>query len=171
MTTILWSIERPNDHGARIGQHKFRRKHCVCSPAGCLRGQQRAISAATRYIARMNEKPRRRWLAFRLRMLLVLIAIAAVPLAWVGYSLEWIRERRLMAPRHSDKPPGSPNPDAAPIMPPGLLWVFGEQGFYALRWDPSSPGSLDDLRRAFPESKIFVCDSPDDWTVRRELSP
>ena len=41
-----------------------------------------------------NQNPKRRWLAFRLRTLFVLVAIASVPMAWVGYQLNWGRERR-----------------------------------------------------------------------------
>jgi hypothetical protein len=35
-----------------------------------------------------------RWFAFRLRTLLVVVSVLALPLAWVGYSLEWIRQRQ-----------------------------------------------------------------------------
>ena len=38
--------------------------------------------------------PLRRWFAFRLRTLFVLVAVLSIPLAWVAYSLNWIRERR-----------------------------------------------------------------------------
>jgi hypothetical protein len=38
--------------------------------------------------------PRRRWYQFSLRTMFVLVTVACVVLAWVGYSLNWIRQRR-----------------------------------------------------------------------------
>ena len=46
-------------------------------------------------MARMDEKPRRRWWQFRLRTLLVAVVVLSIPLAWIGYSLNWIRERNI----------------------------------------------------------------------------
>ena len=34
-------------------------------------------------------------LRFRLRTLMIVVAVLAVPMAWVGYSLRWIEERRV----------------------------------------------------------------------------
>ena len=46
------------------------------------------------YNTRMHEKPCRRWFSFRLRTLFVVVAVLSIPLAWAGYLLNWIRERR-----------------------------------------------------------------------------
>ena len=71
-------------------------------------------------------KPRRRWfrLAFSLRTLLVVVTLIG---CWLGYQLNWIRQRHALLKsntvrlRHDyflfDAPPA-----------PGLLWIFGEQG-------------------------------------------
>ena len=45
-----------------------------------------------RYNPRMSENPKRR-LRFSLRTMLVLVAILSVPMAWVAYCKNWIRER------------------------------------------------------------------------------
>jgi hypothetical protein len=36
---------------------------------------------------------RRRWYQFSLRTMFVAVTLVAIPLAWVGYSLSWIRQR------------------------------------------------------------------------------
>jgi hypothetical protein len=38
--------------------------------------------------------PPRRWFAFRLRTLFVLVAVLSIPLAWVAHTLDWIRRRQ-----------------------------------------------------------------------------
>lgn len=44
----------------------------------------------------MDDKPkikRRRWFQFSLQTMFVLVMLVSIPLAWVGYSLSWIRQR------------------------------------------------------------------------------
>jgi len=43
----------------------------------------------------MDENPRR-WFAFRLRTLFVLIAVAVPLLTSIGHQLNWVRERRAL---------------------------------------------------------------------------
>jgi len=114
--------------------------------------------------------PPRRWFAFRLRTLFV-VAILALPLGWAAYSLHWISLRHGMLEAHNAKPKGSPNPDFAPIVAPGLLWIFGERGVYVLKWTPASAESVDELHRTFPESKIRVYANEIDATPAREIAP
>ena len=112
----------------------------------------------------MNHTPPRRWFAFRLRTLFV--AVVALPIAWAGYSLNWIRERRQFIPKHRRY--GLQEKTA-----PGGLWLFGESGVVAFTWpsdgdDPSGPWradaerrSIEGMRRLFPETKVddaFVID-------------
>ena len=107
----------------------------------------------------MNPKPRRRWWQFRLRTLLVAVLLVSIPLAWVGYSLNWIRQRRaavqnpelkLVIPTHN-------YPDA-----PGGLWLFGEQGQHAFIRCPDywTNEQVNRIRRLFPETRILNEDSP-----------
>ena len=37
--------------------------------------------------------PKRRWPQFSLRTMFVVVTVLAVPLGWIGYSLNWIRQR------------------------------------------------------------------------------
>ena len=116
--------------------------------------------------------PLSRYFRFRLRTLLMAVAIVAVgPLGWVAYCKSWIRQRHEMLPKHSAPRVPTPNPPYAPIEPPGLLWVFGELGTYKLTWSPASTESLDDLQRAFPESKIEVYANDHDLFPVRTVEP
>lgn len=67
--------------------------------------------------------PRRRW-TFSLRTLLVVVTLLAILLGWVGYSLNWIRERHRFLdfgfPGQWSTSPGA--------KPPLLLRPFGERG-------------------------------------------
>ena len=38
--------------------------------------------------------PPRRWFAFRLRTLFVVVAVFSIPLAWVAHTLDWIKRRQ-----------------------------------------------------------------------------
>ncbi len=87
-------------------------------------------------------------LRFRLRTLLIVVAVVAVPCAWVSYSLKWIEERRALITSGSV----SVNPFAQPIDAPSYLWLFGEQGV-------SQMGGTRDMtekaRRLFPEAEVI----------------
>jgi hypothetical protein len=83
----------------------------------------------------------------------VVVTVVAVPAAWIGYNLNWIRERHEF---WGDDDPLWRAPDAKSTAP-GLLWLFGEKGIPSM----SSYGyeTIDDARKAkayfdrlFPES-------------------
>ena len=76
--------------------------------------------------------PPRCLFAFRLRTLLVLVLVLSIPLAWVGYSLAWIRERHRVLERYRiDSPaivfPGPPKTKIDRPAPSDLA-LFGEEG-------------------------------------------
>jgi hypothetical protein len=73
--------------------------------------------------------PPRHWFAFRLRTLFVVVAVAAVPLAWVAYSLNWIKQRH-----HVFHWLGEPGWSSTPVTAPGGLWLFGERGCNSVVW-------------------------------------
>ena len=69
--------------------------------------------------------PQRRWLRFSLRGLFVAITIFG---CWLGYQLNWIRQRHAWL--------ASPEAKSENFFltrendhPPGMLWLFGEPGF------------------------------------------
>ena len=43
----------------------------------------------------IETKPKRRWFRFSLRMLFVLVTVISVPLGWLGYQLNLIRQREV----------------------------------------------------------------------------
>jgi hypothetical protein len=102
----------------------------------------------------MEETPKRRWFAFRLRTLFVMVAVLSVPLAWAGYSLNWIRERqhllRADGVRFDVSSGDICNP--APWAPRGL-WLFGERPVCEI-YVPIEQGET--ASRLFPEANINV---------------
>jgi hypothetical protein len=69
-------------------------------------------------------------LRFRLRTLLIVVAVLALPMAWVGHSWRWAVQRRaakydvlrIVVVTEEDALSGDPGPPP----PPGLLTWFGE---------------------------------------------
>jgi hypothetical protein len=103
----------------------------------------------------MNNKPRRRWYQFSLRTMFVLTIVVSIPLAWVGYSLNWIRQRReAIRCGYVIKSPwsrvlarnGSNMPDA-----PWALRIFGERGVTCVICIPEY---REMAKRLFPEARI-----------------
>ena len=92
-------------------------------------------------------RPKRRWLAFRLRTLLVFVAVASVPMAWVGHSLNWIRERHRLLDHGNCLQFGD-------CHAPGILRLLGEQGCEFLIYDPMRFGEAE-VHRLFPESNLI----------------
>lgn len=92
---------------------------------------------------------RRHWFQFRLRMLLIAVAALAVPMAWGGYSLDWIRQRRAVC---EDGRVAVTTCDFAPRAPGGL-WLFGERGASDVLYKPDFPNA-EQLQRLYPEAKL-----------------
>src|SRR4051812_21088207 len=103
----------------------------------------------------MNDKPqpRRRWYQFSLRTMFVVVFVVSIPLAWVGYQLNWIRERR-SALSYTDQTKAIPDPFALPVPAPGWLWLFGEQGREIIGCREHTTMTAAELQRLFPESEI-----------------
>ena len=105
----------------------------------------------------MDEKPRRRWLSFRLRTVLVLVVVASIPLAYVGYALNWIRHRRAFDNRQYTLnfvdtllPFGG---KVAPLAP-ALLRPFGEKGVLYVEFFDDLGMSEEEVRELFPEASV-----------------
>ena len=63
----------------------------------------------------------RRWVRFSLRTLFLLVTVVGLLAGWVVYQLDWIRQRHETLQRASHL--------GGPTRAPGLLWLFGEQGY------------------------------------------
>jgi len=106
-----------------------------------------------------NPKPRRRWFRFSLRTMLVLVAVAAIPLAWMGYHLIWIMQRhqyledaRIVAKSKAGD---------SKRLPIGL-WLMGEHGIHSLVLLEISEDERSRIAALFPESSVLVVESFDD---------
>ncbi len=89
----------------------------------------------------MNATHDRRWLRFSLRTLFVVVTVLA---SWLGYELNWVRQRHQLLNRpdvlHWDQTTVVgvnllvQLPKETPPRAPGLLWLFGETGIVELAW-------------------------------------
>jgi hypothetical protein len=97
----------------------------------------------------------------------VLTLVVSIPLAWVGYSLRWIKERHDWRdnPAHVGFTLMYENADGSdtPVTAPGGLWVFGEEGFGKV-WCRQS--QLETVRRLFPEAVVNPDDPPNPLAER-----
>lgn len=98
---------------------------------------------------------RRPWYQFSLRTLFVVVALVSIPLAWVGYSLNWIRQRReLVREGWVIEMPYPVFNGERPDAPCGL-WIFGEKGRGCLI---CQPGDKELVKRLFTEAVLW-----EDW--------
>jgi len=108
----------------------------------------------------MTSAPKRRWLSFSLRTLFVAMTVLCV---WLGYHLNWIRQRQqarewLAADEHSWYAPslvGARTQASAPWS----LRLFGEKGCVGIGMDAEQfagpvPYSPETLKRLFPEARV-----------------
>lgn len=110
----------------------------------------------------MHARSGKRWLTFSLKTLFIVVTVLA---CWLGYELNWIRQRHEVAAgatvsRSVSSRTGLPEKRTAP----GLLWLFGEHGYVdvILRFphrvgDELTPSEEAELQRAeklFPEADV-----------------
>jgi hypothetical protein len=101
----------------------------------------------------------RRWFRFSLRTLLLLVAILA---AFLAYHLQWIRSRQQRV--NDPKLLFVVENRQSFVRAPGLLWLFGEQGWALIEVEVEGPTLAQlsdadlrkgrDVRRLFPEAEI-----------------
>ena len=116
-----------------------------------------------------NKPPRRRWMRFSLRSLLVFVTLLAI---YLGWAMNWIRQRR----EFLTKPPkylGTVETEedglifgAEPMQAPLCLRILGESGVSHILLQPYRnkygvkvevpPGEVERLIDLFPETNIQV---------------
>ncbi len=109
----------------------------------------------------------RRWLQYRLRTLLAIVAVAAVLLAILAYHRDWLRQRKELV-NHGGMAVGDGPNDAGIYEPvsPGLLKFVGENAYgYIVVFPERRDGQLTAaefdrvalVRRVFPEARVDAC--------------
>lgn len=96
-------------------------------------------------------------LRFRLRTMLLIVTALAIPMAWVGYQLNWIRQRQSQSEkwfaedmiRTFGHVGGRHDPEA-----PGWLPLFGERGIAEISFYTDGDLKRKDIERLFPEAEI-----------------
>ena len=141
----------------------------------------------------MTPAPKRRWFrfAFSLRTLFIVVTVFG---CWLGYSLNWIKQRhafiadevlvRERHPTHDTWSASLAGRSKTPPRAPGMLWIFGEDGWSSLEvlaeavtvdeltdhdWD-----RIMEARSLFPEAKIgtvHVWDTPEESGVAGATPP
>jgi len=91
-------------------------------------------------------------LRFRLRTLLIAVTVLAVPMAWVGDRLWWIRERRRLLDNPNIQTWDSFD-ESVPLAP-GYLWLFGETGTAEVLVNGTDDEELKNATRLYPEARI-----------------
>lgn len=93
---------------------------------------------------------------FRLRTLLIVIALLSVPMGWVAYQLNWIRQRHEFLAENPTFPSFDDSMEGqsfARFDPPApwQLRIFGEPGH---DWVGAPKHLTDRARKLFPEARI-----------------
>jgi hypothetical protein len=98
----------------------------------------------------MSTSPRR-WFQFSLRTMFVVVTLVSIPLAWVGYSLNWKRQRQEALRTHAV----FVDPYSAEFtQAPTGLWLFEDHGWKVLMLIDNVREQ--EMRRLFPESEFVV---------------
>ena len=100
---------------------------------------------------------------FRLRALLIGVAVLAVPMAWVGYSLRWVAERQGFLKSHRTTVLSLP---LYSLHAPRGLWLFGDWGAFEIYVAGYSLDETEQAVRLFPEARIVEAFSFEDARTR-----
>jgi hypothetical protein len=131
------------------------------SPDGFVIGLLLAVCLPDKPDTAEPQKPRRRWFQFRLRTLLVAMTVACAVSSWVGYQLNWIRERHAImadgAPMQNSQVLGRCTEVSYDnvVGAPWSLRLLGERGCcnLVLTFKKSDPQTAR-IRRLFPEAQV-----------------
>ena len=97
----------------------------------------------------MDAKPKRRWLRYSIRTLLVAVSIAG---AWLAYYVRWDRQRRAL--RTAGDPPTAMSSDDR-LLPFGLRMLNAEPVALVVIQKHHSDADIQRFRALFPEASIF----------------
>jgi hypothetical protein len=100
----------------------------------------------------------RRWFAFRLRTLLVVVAVLSAPLAWVVHEYKVVRLREMLI---CSLEASNPLPEVRLGHPDSISWMRRMMGDVAVERiafpsDFPWPENVDDFRQAFSEAEVSM---------------
>src|SRR5690242_305171 len=95
----------------------------------------------------MSAKSKRYWYQCSLRTMFVLVFLVSIPLAWVGHSLNWIRQRQQAKEANVAKV----FPLVGTKQAPAGLWLWGEKGEVTI-WCDRDDDEL--VKQLFPEAEV-----------------
>ena len=131
--------------------------------------------------------PKRRWFAYSLRTLFVVVTMLCVVLGWLAYSIRWISQRHdALAHLHigSYAGPGGVVCNnvmldlsqqflaqaARDVKPPWSIRLLGETGVGTISvYGPNHATIAENLARLFPEASVNSQDSPPPTDLERML--
>ena len=110
----------------------------------------------------MTFRPKRRWLQFRLRGMLILVTAAAVFFSWAAVQQKWIQDRRKAKEWVQRQESWNIAAAASKARIPWNLRLFGDHfcvAFIEVHQEhirDNDTYTVDELRRLFPEAAIKV---------------
>ena len=108
------------------------------------------------------KKPRRRWFRFRLRTLLIGVAVLAIPCGYVAREVKIVRNRQAVRDRLKDSAffiagvGGVGSPAHASPKVPWLRQMMGDSGVLLIQLRKGDSGECDAVKAAFPEADVKI---------------
>ncbi len=116
----------------------------------------------------MTTTPKRRWFAYSLRTLFVVVTVFGLAVGWFIYQLNWIRQRREAMDKYSqtyNDPAERYEKEDGTIVSfhaPGLLWLFGERNVREFTMNvPENPDDPAMWFYSHPEVQRIQCLFPE----------
>ena len=104
----------------------------------------------------MSEKHNRRWFAFRLWTLLIVVAVLSIPLAWVAHNASLVRERRTMLKYLATVDPFVLFTTRSPARLGWIRMMLGDTELMRIELPTHKEGERGQIQRLFPETEVVV---------------
>jgi hypothetical protein len=102
-------------------------------------------------------KPRRRWFQFRLRTLLVIVTLLAIPCAYLGWQANIVSHRKLVLKNAMEQGLVLMSNDLTVDAVPTIPWIrriMGDAPVRSVWWVGASKEDRERFSEAFPEANV-----------------